>query len=60
VANHVIFARVVHVHVADALFTPPHRVDARGLDPVARLAGLGYAAMGELFDLPRPETPPVT
>lgn len=57
VANHVIFARVVHVHVDDALFTPPHRIDARGLDPVARLAGLGYAAMGELFDLPRPEAP---
>lgn len=57
VANHVIFARVVHVHVDDALFTPPHRVDARGLDPVARLAGLGYAAMGDLFDLARPELP---
>jgi len=57
VANHVIFARVVHVHVDDALFTPPHRVDARGLDAVARLAGLGYAGMGDLFDLPRPEAP---
>ena len=55
--NHVIFARVVHVHVDDTLFTPPHRVDARGLDPVARLAGLGYAGLGDLFDLPRPETP---
>jgi flavin reductase (DIM6/NTAB) family NADH-FMN oxidoreductase RutF len=60
VANHVIFARVVHVHVDDALFAPPHRVDARGLDPVARLAGLGYAAMGDLFDLPRPELPQAT
>jgi len=60
VANHVIFARVVHVHVEDALFTPPHRVDARTLDPVARLAGLGYAAMGDLFDLPRPEVPTTT
>jgi hypothetical protein len=57
VANHVVFARVVHVHVDDALFTPPHRVDARALDPVARLAGLGYAAVGELFDLARPELP---
>jgi flavin reductase (DIM6/NTAB) family NADH-FMN oxidoreductase RutF len=55
VANHVVFARVVHVHVDDALFTPPHRVDARALDPVARLAGLGYAAVGDLFDLARPE-----
>ena len=54
VANHVIFARVVHVHLDDALFTPPHRVDARGLDPVARLAGLAYAALGETFELARP------
>ena len=54
VANSVIFARVVHVHVDDALFTPPHRVDAVGLDPLARLAGLGYAPIGEPFDLERP------
>lgn len=57
VENRLIVARVVHVHLDDALFTPPHRVDARGLDPVARLAGLAYAGMGELFDLPRPERP---
>jgi flavin reductase (DIM6/NTAB) family NADH-FMN oxidoreductase RutF len=54
VANHVIFARVVHVHVADALFAPPHHVDAGGLDPVARLAGIAYAALGERFELARP------
>jgi flavin reductase (DIM6/NTAB) family NADH-FMN oxidoreductase RutF len=54
VANHVLFARIVHVHVDDALFTPPQRVDARGLDPVGRLAGLEYGGLGELFALPRP------
>jgi flavin reductase (DIM6/NTAB) family NADH-FMN oxidoreductase RutF len=54
VENHVLFARVVHVHVDDALFTPPHRVDAVGLDPLARLAGLAYAPMGEPFELTRP------
>jgi flavin reductase (DIM6/NTAB) family NADH-FMN oxidoreductase RutF len=52
--NHVIFARVVHVHLDDALFAPPHRVDVHGLDPVARLAGLAYAALGETFELARP------
>lgn len=57
VENRLIVARVVHVHLDDALFLPPHRVDVRGLDPVARLAGLGYAGIGELFDLPRPEAP---
>ncbi len=55
VENRLIVARVVHVHLDDALFTPPHRVDARGLDPVARLAGLAYAGIGEPFDVPRPE-----
>ncbi|MDF1521686.1 MAG: flavin reductase family protein [Trueperaceae bacterium] len=54
VQNHVVFARVVHVQVDDALFTPPHRVDAVGLDPLARLAGLAYAPMGEPFELTRP------
>lgn len=57
VENRLIVARVVHVHLDDALFEAPHRVDVRGLDPVARLAGLGYAGMGEFFDLARPEHP---
>ncbi|MFN2321420.1 MAG: flavin reductase family protein [Trueperaceae bacterium] len=57
IENRLIVARVVHVHLDDALFDPPHRVDVRGLDPVARLAGLAYAGLGELFDLPRPEVP---
>ena len=53
--NHVVFARIVHVHVEDALFTPPHRVDAVALRPVGRLAGTGYGRQGEVFSLPRPE-----
>lgn len=55
--NHVIFARIVHVHVDDALFTPPHRVDAAALAPLARLAGTAYGRLGELFSLPRPTLP---
>jgi flavin reductase (DIM6/NTAB) family NADH-FMN oxidoreductase RutF len=57
VANHVIFATIVHIHVDDAIFTPPHRIDTRRLDPVARLAGEDYAALGELFALARPTLP---
>jgi len=57
VRNHVVFARIVHVHVDDALFAPPHRVDAAGLAPVARLAGSWYGRLGELFAVPRPEVP---
>ena len=55
--NHVVFARIVHVHVDDAIFTPPHRIDMIALAPVARLAGTGYARIGELFSVPRPEVP---
>jgi flavin reductase (DIM6/NTAB) family NADH-FMN oxidoreductase RutF len=54
VANHALFARVIHVHVDDALFTPPHRIDVRTLDPIARLAGDEYAALGEIFAIARP------
>lgn len=53
--NHLVIARIVHVHVDDALFTPPHRVDVAALAPVARLAGTAYGRLGELFSLPRPE-----
>ncbi len=57
--NHVVFARIVHVHVDDALFTPPHRVDVAALAPLARLAGLDYGRLGALFSLARPLPPPV-
>lgn len=55
--NHVVFARILHVHVDDALFTPPHRVDVAALAPLARLAGTAYGRLGELFSLPRPAPP---
>jgi flavin reductase (DIM6/NTAB) family NADH-FMN oxidoreductase RutF len=57
--NHVVFARIVHVHVDDAIVTPPHRIDMAALAPVARLAGTAYARFGEVFSVPRPEVPAV-
>jgi flavin reductase (DIM6/NTAB) family NADH-FMN oxidoreductase RutF len=57
VRTHVLFARVVHVHVDDALVTPPHRVDVARLAPLARLAGTEYGVLRELFSLPRPTLP---
>lgn len=57
--NHVVFARVVHVHVDDALFTPPHRVDVGALAPLARLAGNEYGRLGERFSVARPALPDV-
>jgi hypothetical protein len=31
------------------------RVDPRLLDPICRLSGSGYAVLGELYSVPRPE-----
>lgn len=44
--------RVQHVHVAPSVWRDG-RVDTRLLDPVCRLAGSGYASLGEIFRLPR-------
>lgn len=51
---HLVIGEVVHFHVDDRILTDG-RPDARKLDPVARLGGLEYAALGEIFTLPRPE-----
>ena len=50
----VALGRVLRFHVARRLFADGE-VDPRALDPVARLGGPHYAALGELFDLPRPD-----
>jgi flavin reductase (DIM6/NTAB) family NADH-FMN oxidoreductase RutF len=52
--TNIILGRVVHVHVAPSVWKDG-RVDPRLLDPVCRLSGLGYASLGELFRLERPQ-----
>lgn len=49
-----LLGRVLCAHVADRL-AGGDEIDPRALDPVARLGGPHYAALGELFDLPRPD-----
>ena len=51
--GHLVVAEVVHLHV-DAAIWRDGRVDPRAYDPVCRLAGSGYATLGEVFTLPRP------
>lgn len=53
-ANTVVFGRVRVAHVRDDLVQEDGRIDVRALDPVARLAGTLYAALGQIVDLPRP------
>ena len=51
--GHILVGEVVHVHVAPSVWRDG-RVDPVLLDPVCRLAGSGYARLGEVFRLPRP------
>ncbi|NOV02652.1 flavin reductase family protein [Paenibacillus planticolens] len=48
-----LIGRVVHFHIADALYENGH-IDAQKLKPVSRLAGNSYAKLGEQFEIERP------
>ncbi len=52
--THIVLGRVVHAHVDPAVWKDG-RVDPRLLDPVGRLSGSGYAALGEIINVQRPE-----
>jgi flavin reductase (DIM6/NTAB) family NADH-FMN oxidoreductase RutF len=51
--GNLVVGEVVHVHVAKDVWREG-RVDPVLLDPVLRLAGTGYATLGEVFKMPRP------
>jgi flavin reductase (DIM6/NTAB) family NADH-FMN oxidoreductase RutF len=52
--THIVLGRIVHAHVEPSVWKDG-RVDPRLLDPVCRLSGSGYASLGELFSVERPE-----
>lgn len=52
--THIVLGRIVHAHVEPSVWKEG-RVDPRLLDPVCRLSGSGYAALGELFSVQRPK-----
>jgi flavin reductase (DIM6/NTAB) family NADH-FMN oxidoreductase RutF len=52
--TNIVIGRIVHAHVDPSVWKNG-RVDPRLLDPVCRLAGNGYASLGNLFSVPRPE-----
>ena len=52
--TNIVLGRIVHAHVEPSVWKEG-RVDARLLDPVCRLSGSGYASLGELFSVDRPE-----
>src|SRR5467141_3169573 len=51
---HIVLGRIVHAHVDPSVWRDG-RVDPRLLDPVCRLSGSGYAALGELVNVQRPQ-----
>lgn len=55
--NRLVVARVVGIHIDDAMIRDG-RVDARLLDPIARLGYDEFARLGDLFELMRPAWPP--
>jgi len=52
--THIVLGRIVHAHVDPSVWKDG-RVDPRLLDPVCRLSGSGYASLGELYSVDRPE-----
>ena len=52
--THIVLGRIVHAHV-DRSVWKDGRVDPRLLDPVCRLSGSGYASLGELVNVQRPD-----
>jgi flavin reductase (DIM6/NTAB) family NADH-FMN oxidoreductase RutF len=52
--TNIVLARILHAHVDRSIWRDG-RVDPRLLDPACRLAGSGYARLGELVNVLRPE-----
>ena len=52
--NSVVFGKIEHIHVDDALLLEDYKIDPEKLRPVGRLAGTTYTRVRELFDLVRP------
>ena len=52
--THIVLGRIVHAHVDPSVWKNG-RVDPVLLDPVCRLSGSGYATLGELINVQRPE-----
>jgi flavin reductase (DIM6/NTAB) family NADH-FMN oxidoreductase RutF len=52
--TNIVLGRIVHAHVDPSVWRSG-RVDPQLLDPVCRLAGSGYAALGTLFNVQRPQ-----
>jgi flavin reductase (DIM6/NTAB) family NADH-FMN oxidoreductase RutF len=53
-ASHVVFGRVVGVHIGDPYLDGAGRFDTVKAQPLTRLGGIQYAAPGPVIELPQP------
>ena len=51
--TNIVLGRIVHVHVDKSVWKDG-RIDPKLLDPVCRLSGSGYAALGDVINVARP------
>ena len=52
--TNLVLGRILHAHVDPSVWRDG-RVDPKLLDPVCRLSGSGYAALGDLVSVQRPQ-----
>ena len=52
--TNIVLGRIIHAHVDPSVWKNG-RVDPKLLDPVCRLSGSGYAALGDLVNVRRPQ-----
>lgn len=52
--SHVVFGRIVAVHLDDGFLEGPHRFNVARTQPLTRLDGSNYASVGPLVELGRP------
>lgn len=55
VNQRLILGRIELIVVSDAALGEDGRIDSAKLAPVARLGGIGYAELGEVFEIKRPD-----
>ena len=49
----IVIGEIVHLHVADEVLLPDHKIDIRALQPVGRLSGYSYARINDIFEMKR-------
>lgn len=49
-----VIGTIVYIHIADAIYREPYKIDITAYQPIGRLAGSSYTRVNDLFELQRP------